>query len=346
MRNLILSSIALLSAAVTASAVPFTQEIVFGDSLSDGGNAYAIYLANPGLFPAGSAPIPPNYTRGPFGNAGRYTSGQDTSPKSQYSGALWVELTALKLGLSVPTPYLLTGGNNFAVASAETGSSSPQDMKNQLGIFSTKYLTGIPTDALYVIWGGSNDLLNAKSPTDAAAREQNALTNLYGEISGLAKAGAKYFLWADIPPVGSTPRATAEGSTLANALNTQASNFRQSWSTDIPLLEAQNPSITIAGLDTFALFEGIAGSNVLNTSTYAQGKNVNPDQYLFWDQEHPTAIAHALIAQGAVQSIDSAFASTATPEPNSFVFVLTAALLALAFLKRRVICQHLLNVRV
>jgi phospholipase/lecithinase/hemolysin len=51
----------------------------------------------------------------------------------------------------------------------------------------------------------------------------------------------------------------------------------------------------------------------------------NPDQYLFWDDFHPTTRAHEILAQE--------FANAAVPEPATFV--LTGCVLVLCALAKR-----------
>lgn len=313
----LISGLCFLSLSALAGNLPVNQMVVFGDSLSDTGNAWLVYTFDHAQFPPGApAPVPPGYTNG------FYTDGPDTTPASSHPGALWVQDLAVQLGLPLPTPSLapLFGGppgTDYAVGSAVTGGAYPS-----LNAQVAQYLTSSPSSpasALYVLWGGANDLLNA-NPLTLQTATNDAITNLAGEIGALAAAGGRYFVWADLPPLGSLPAVTALNQPVyAAALNAASQSFQQQWSADIPQLEQANPGITIIGLDVYALFANIiANPNGLNVTGIPQGNsNVNPDNYLFWDGEHPTNVGGAILAGAAADAI------AAIPEPTTaalFVF--------------------------
>ena len=52
----------------------------------------------------------------------------------------------------------------------------------------------------------------------------------------------------------------------------------------------------------------------------------NPSQYLFWDDQHPTAAGHAIVADAALALL--------APEPGSLTLI-GAGLFALVFIGRR-----------
>jgi phospholipase/lecithinase/hemolysin len=286
-----------------------------------------VYTFDNSQFPPGApAPIPPAYT------TGAYTDGPGTTPASSHPASLWLQDLAVQLGLPVPTPSLapLFGGppgTDYAVGSAVTGGLYPS-MNAQVA----QYLSSSPASpstALYVLWGGSNDLLDVNpallpgNPLLLQTAATDAISNLAGEIGALAAGGAKYFVWVDLPPLGSTPAITALNQpAYAALLDAASASFRQQWSADIPQLQQANPGITIIGVDVYSLFESlIANPNGLNVTGIPQGDtSANPDTYLFWDGLHPTTVGHALVADEALAAIE------ATPEPA------TAALLLLGFL--------------
>src|SRR5579863_6088133 len=132
--------------------VPFSQFVVFGDSLSDNGNLY-IGTSLLGL----PTPGPPMYT------TGEYTDGANSVPSTKGPLGLWIEQLATKLNLPVPQPFLKSG-TNYAVAGATTGKAagftlnplSPTiipGLTDQLSIYLSTH-TPI-ANAMYVFWGGS-----------------------------------------------------------------------------------------------------------------------------------------------------------------------------------------------
>jgi len=85
--------------------IPFTEFVIFGDSLSDNGNLYAgtSALGDP-------TPGPPQYATGEF------TDGVNSVPSTTSPLGLWIEQLAKKMNLPAPVPFIKgTGGLNYAV---------------------------------------------------------------------------------------------------------------------------------------------------------------------------------------------------------------------------------------
>ena len=82
----------------SAQAGPYSDLIIFGDSLSDTGN---VFIVTGGALPSQSA--------GPYAG-GRFSN-----------GPLWVETLANGLGLPTVASPILVGGNYDAFAGAKTG---------------------------------------------------------------------------------------------------------------------------------------------------------------------------------------------------------------------------------
>lgn len=282
--------------------IPFTEFVVFGDSLSDNGNLYigTTLLGTP-------TPAPPLYA------TGEYTDGTNSVPATNGPLGLWIEQLATKMNLFVPQPFL-KGGTNYAVASAHTGSNpaySPTSisvpyMTDQLNIFLAANHDP-PANALYTFWGGSDDIL-------AGGSAATAVSNMQANINTLAAAGAKYFLWVNQPPLGEIPENINTGSRAS--LDAASVAFNTAWTTAIAQLKTAHPGITIVTLDAYSLF-GLAVQNpalygYANVTASAQGlTGVNPNTYLFWDGLHPTTAADAYIANAAYNSIQASFGGPA-----------------------------------
>ena len=191
-----LLSLALLLTSSIVSAGTFSSIIVIGDSLSDMGNVFRATAAAPGS----AIPVSPPYFRGRFSN-----------------GFMWIEDLANTLGLQI-TPSL-DGGTNFAFGGAKTGFDVHALFQRDPGIVIpslrtqvTAYRTTLsdptltdltrtkraPADALYVVWGGANDLRDViQQGTQGATPEQianNAVGNIVDVIRTLQGLGAIYFL--------------------------------------------------------------------------------------------------------------------------------------------------------
>ncbi|MEP6957030.1 MAG: SGNH/GDSL hydrolase family protein, partial [Chthoniobacterales bacterium] len=158
------------TAAQTAPV--FTDVVIFGDSLSDVGNVRdrmesKFFISYPG---------------GDFNYSdGRFTNSSDTDPSSQMYVGVWHEQLA-RLFLDLPAATAsLNGGRDYAFggATTEDGSSdrtvfdNPTPFSggtNTITIDNTgrqidRYLNEqtVDANALYVIWGGGNDLFDDES---------------------------------------------------------------------------------------------------------------------------------------------------------------------------------------
>lgn len=303
-----LSALLLLVSVPLLAQIPFSKLVVFGDSLSDTGN---LYFAT-SLF-GRPTPAPPGYT------TGEYTDGPDSVPSTNGPVGLWVEQLAQKMGLPAPKPFATGAGLNYAVAGAQTGHDPAYTLgsrtqvpwtADQVNIFQAA-VASIPSDALYVFWCGSNDILN--NPGTAAAAANTAAANIQANIDTLASKGAKYFLWVDLPPLGEIP----ESINTANRQTLDAASvaYNQAMSSAVTTLKAAHAGITIITVDAYALFEVLIQNPSLyglaNVTGSAQGQTVNPNTYLFWDGLHPTTVGHDSVASVAYNMIQLAFGGPA-----------------------------------
>jgi phospholipase/lecithinase/hemolysin len=254
---------------------------------------------------------------------GRFTNGPDVTPGTAFQG-VWHEQLAPLLGLPVAQPFL-AGGTNFAFGGAETGFGFSPVGTPDLGFQISTFLTlspSAPSNAVYVLLGGSNDILDAANAPGAtaasvAAAEAQAIKNLDAEITLLAMSGAKDFLWFDLVPLNLLPEEV--GNPLDAALPSASLQFQTDWLASLALLQS-TLGVEIAGVDGYALYTQIQSTpaefsltNVTDSALLTGA--ADPDAYLYWDAIHPTTKGHNLIANAAFNSIEAKFGST--PEPSS-----------------------------
>src|SRR5205085_11042991 len=164
--------------ALASSAAAFTRIIVFGDSLSDDGN-----IAHRTRGTVGFSYPSTNFDYSNY----RFTNDFNTDPASRlYHGTSHEQLAQSFLGLPVATNSL-DGGANYAFggATTEDGTQERTVINNptpfgggdisitvdNIGKQVNDYLASNRPDpnALYVMWGGGNDLFDDHSNTNVVA---------------------------------------------------------------------------------------------------------------------------------------------------------------------------------
>jgi phospholipase/lecithinase/hemolysin len=286
----VLSAFALSAAAAHADG--YSAVIAYGDSLSDNGN----------LFAAVGLPTAPYFQ-------GRVSNGPVT-----------VEQLASMLNAPLA---------DFAWAGATTGIGNGLDSGTQtsIGFLSLPgmltELAGYPLPpapviptALFFVWGGANDYEAAGSPTVAAA-------NIITIAKTLQAAGAKNIVVPNLPNLGLTPEFYGSADATQFSLT-----FNQALLAGLP------PGVFL--FDTYSLLNGIVAnpaaygfSNVTQPCFNGTTVCANPNQYLFWDDIHPTTYADSILASQIRGGI--------TPEPSTLALLGTgfAGLLTLVQTRRR-----------
>ena len=285
-----------------ASAQQPSQIVVFGDSLSDPGNAFALF---------GTASTAPDYGLDPF-----------LIPSAPYArgghhfqnGATWVEQLARPLGLStsVQAAFQLSnpGATNFAVGGARartiaTGVNLPAQVQAYL-----QQSGGARADALYVIAVGGNDVRDAlfaySKGQDGGIVLGQAIGSIANAIGTLYAAGARKFLVWNAADIGRTPAVRSAGALAAG----QASQIAHGYNVNLAFVLGNLPNalagIEVVQFDAFGLITEIAenGStfgltNVTSACLTPNGAPFachTPNEFLFWDGIHPTVAVHAIIA--------------------------------------------------
>jgi outer membrane lipase/esterase len=299
---------ALVVSLASGQAFAYSALYAFGDSLSDSGNV--------SVLTGGAVPAAP-YAPGRFSN-----------------GPVWVETLAANLGLAA-NPALL-GGTNFAFGGAVTGGPFTSSTPSLTAQVSTYYLPSVggvaDPNALYVVWGGGNDVRNIgqglNPPGDIAA----SVGNILNIVSTLAAAGAQNFLVSNLPNIGLTPEAAAGGPAAQAGATALSVAFNNGLAANLPGL-ASFLGVNIITLDAFGFLNnaiaGAPGNGFTNTTApcYVSGPTAcaNPNEYIFWDGIHPTAAAHQLLGN---------YAASVIPVPPAAI-LLISGFAALGALRRK-----------
>jgi phospholipase/lecithinase/hemolysin len=277
----------------------FSDVFIFGDSLSDSGNAYTF------TGETSKAPylIIPRY---PYAMGGHHFS----------NGKTWAERVAQGLQLNSGGKASLDGpGKNgnyaFGGARARSGSghSSP-DSALQVNMFRGDYQAA-PSDALYVIQFGGNDVRDAlENPVDGINIIQGAIVGIATNIQTLYAAGAREFMVANSPDLGLVPVIQLLGPEAVAGAGLLSFWYNTFLESALGQLEAL-PGIKIHRLDIAGFLEDVianpgdfgisnAASPCLNFMSDSGAKCDNPEEHLFWDGIHPTAAGHNALAEIAL----------------------------------------------
>ena len=297
-------------------AMPYSQLVIFGDSLSDSGQ-----------FPDIGSPLLGGNPTGGLRFTNR-TGPTYLGNNTEYFDAVATQRLASLLGLqalpSTPIlPQILTGnadGTNYAVGGYRTDQilNSITAVNGSVvnaggGTIRTRngYLLDVPRvdpNALFYINGGGNDVLQFVVTDQVSAAA--AAADLVAGVAALQQAGARTIIVSDLPDVGLTPAGFVSG-------------FRAAWSNASGLLNAElgNQLSALGGNVIRLNFRGLLGEVQGDLATYGfdplvsqtdvcfsgdscladptwgiGGLTPNPDRLMFNDGVHPTAAVQQISA--------------------------------------------------
>ncbi|HZR70441.1 MAG TPA: SGNH/GDSL hydrolase family protein [Burkholderiales bacterium] len=290
-----------LALAAPALAQPAPRLVVFGDSLSDPGNAFAL---------AGGTNTPPDYSvdfflvpSQPYARGGHHFTNGDT----------WIELLARARGMNANAQPAFrsnaAGAANYAIGGARArDDGTATSLSRQVDAFLGDTGGGAPGGALYVIEVGGNDIRDiaqTRDPTLAAA----ALGAIQANIARLHGAGARTFLVWNAPKVAATPAIRMADAALpgtAQAVDGVTLQYNAGLAQVLSGLEAALPGVRFVRYDVYAALAAIAASPAAFGLTNVTDPCIRPNlapffcqaprTYLFWDGIHPTEAGHAIIA--------------------------------------------------
>jgi phospholipase/lecithinase/hemolysin len=296
---------ALATPVTAADKAPFDRIVVFGTSLSDAGNAFAL---------RGGTNTPPDYSVDPFLIPDRpYARGGHHFS----NGATWIEQFARPLGLagSVQPAFrsASSGATNYAVGGARAHDDGMNvNLPDQVQRFLQDAGGDAPSSALYVIEIGANDIRDALVAGGDITIIGAALASISDNTMQLYAAGARNFLVWNAPDLGRTPAIIAldrliPGTALGASMLTQA--FNLNLDNVLAQLSMALPGVQFTRLDVHAKLNTIVAepqtfglrdvtTACINPSTPPFACK-SPDVFLFWDGIHPTRAAHAILAQEA-----------------------------------------------
>jgi phospholipase/lecithinase/hemolysin len=294
--------LALIAAAPASAQSRYSGIVVFGTSLSDSGNAFAL---------TGQQSTAPDFGLDPFlvPSAPYAIGGHHFS-----NGATWIEQYARSVGLARSARPAFAAPGSVAANYAVGGARAHEDginvnLTQQVTAFLTRG-TAARTDALYVIEMGSNDIRDAfvvyAGGGDGGPILEAALSSIALDIQRLYAAGARHFLVWVAPNVALTPAIRSLGPAAGGLATTLTQAFNANLAGILAQLSGGLPGSRFSRLDAFALQNAIVAHpsrfDLSNVTTACVTPNVAPfrchdaDEFLFWDGIHPTKAGHAILA--------------------------------------------------
>lgn len=285
------------------SSTAFSKLFVFGDSLSDTGNFASI-----------TSPLPPPFFNNRISN-----------------GPISIDVLAQRLGFSAEASLHLVGptiGTNYSVVGARSNGDTPIDLLAQVSAFLANQGGSAPSDALYIVFIGGNDVRDARDASGRQSKKiiKNAVGGQLRQIKRLIQAGARNIVVFNVADIGRIP----ETRLTALATNNRRLVRRASRVTRIHnfilriglKLIRKRHQVNLVEFDFFSVF-----SNLLDTASDQGFTNSTEGcfsqltlsfnascnfgarfpEFVFFDEIHPTTRAHAIFGNIAADEISEAF---------------------------------------
>jgi len=267
--------------------------VVFGDSLSDMGNARSSL----------NVPDVPPYWQGRFSN-----------------GPVWIEQVSAAYGVSTSIGTGTSTGDNRAFGGSQTGAGYSYIVLPNVGTQINSYLANvqsqIPSSTVISLWAGGNDFLYG------SANSNVIVSNMESHIRQLELVGATEFIVPNLPPLDLTPEVLSRSQNQQSTMRSEVISYNQKLSTLLNNL-TNELNVTIHTIDAWSIFNDIlqnkealgftdtqnaacnGGASLLPLPICNNGDPISPrvDEFLFFDKAHPTRVMHRFIGHYGVEKI-------------------------------------------
>jgi outer membrane lipase/esterase len=301
--------------------------VVFGDSLSDSGNAFALLgglsVAPPDYGMAGQDPVTGIPDVIPLIPAAPYKTERFSNSKHT-----WIEMLAGAVGLGAKPAFAGSHrrASNYAVGGARANAvGEAPHLSQQVGFFLATGDLAL-SNALVVIEIGGNDirdavlvaLLGGGIPAAGEPVVEAAAESVKQNIEALYALGARKFLVWNAPDLGSTPALQRMGMLAIPNIAGIATYLSVAYNTvlDVQLqdLRTNLADIDIVQFDVFGKLQDIQEHprrfGLRNATDACIRPDVpqfgfpssppfrckHPEDHFFWDGIHPTRAGHRIIA--------------------------------------------------
>lgn len=228
-------------------AAPFKQIIMLGDSLSDNGN---LYRADLGVLPKS----PPYYL-------GRFTN-----------GPTWVE----HVGQYYYNKYLVET-QNYAYGGATAVIHnplhdlfpSPMLLDGEMVSYGFHSILKDKSKVLYIVWIGANDYLYDKTP-NVDGLTGRVVDKISATITSLIKQHGQDFLILNLPDMGKTPYARANG--MVDSLHAISEMHNRKLANMVNNFKNRYPGVKFVTVDVYSIFDDLVKNPAKYNAQY--GKNI------------------------------------------------------------------------
>jgi phospholipase/lecithinase/hemolysin len=283
----------------------YSRIFVFGDSLSDPGNNFAV---------TGATSHPP-FDPLPVASYG-------VGGHHYLNGRTWIEYLAQEMGLTkwAKPAYRDPAFGNYAYAYARARPFSPvaPSLGEQVQAWSQAgYCTGAAmNETLFVLQIGGNDVADAMMAygmgQDPMAIFEPALYSIGSNIGYLAGCGGRNFMIANVPNFGVTPYVIAQGEEAAAGASAMSAMFNHLLQTQV--IDNLPDDLNVSVVDFYGISSAVTampeafGFTDVTTPCLTFGVTENAfcedrDGHLFWDVLHINRKAHAMIAAIVIEQL-------------------------------------------
>lgn len=284
------------------SAASLNKIVVFGDSLSDNGNLYE-YMKH-------QLPVSPPYFSGRFSN-----------------GPVWVEVLTKFYYPTSSSEHLFDYA--FGGAGVKEGDGDDDGLftlSREMDSYFLSHNDKADEQSMYVVWIGSNNYLAVPDDPDQALIDVEA--GIQRALQRLVDKGAKHIMVVNVPALGRIP--AARDFDAVDVLTYLSKHHNETLEKNVLNFQRRYSDIQWIYLDINILFdemmtypEHFGFSNVTNTcyeesisssspksvlkmvaSAKRKAKKSACDGFLFFDPVHPSAEAHAIMAERTKRLFD------------------------------------------